>query len=487
MSTELYVWQGTTYVCIDIAVNSPYAHIVGDFTKCYLAEWDYNKRFKYKFISRKYSYYDKKQSRLYLPIEYCKIFTWYANEVDIPVVINKLVPNISRKISLNIHPQWKDKPWQTDAIEYLVNGCEYRRGLQFQTGKGKTYCAIKAMVKIGLATLIIVPNLVDQWEKSLKSITDVGNDLYILQGFKSIQALTECDWMPKVILGSINTIRSYIKNEHPYNTLKYNFNQFVEHYGIGTKIMDEVHLNFHALTLLDLHTNIKNNIYLTATFTNGNATTRKLFDIIYPERMRYGASNYKKYINVVFYNYCISVSEKKCITSNGYSHARYETQLLKKVSKFNDFMSRILVPIINMHFLNIRLPKQKCLIFFSTIEMIKHVSEYLKKEYPDLKIVEYITNSPESNLDDGNDIILTTPQSAGCGTDIKNLRTAINTISELSPTAIEQKRGRLRELSDSDPIYIDMYNSSLIAHSRHHYQRAIAHRSKAKSYYESTI
>ena len=484
---DFTIYQGTTHSYITIRPSDPFGPFVRSFTQGVLAEHEFVPRIRRVITTRKYSDYDVKTSRLYIPVEYTSYLVDHITSAGLTVDIVPIVPIEGRDIKLKINRKWKDKDYQTPAIEYLARDTAPRRGLQFQPGKGKTYCAIRAIVELGKTAIVIVPGLVEQWEHSFKEITNVGSKLNVIRGFKSILALTQCNFKPDILLCSIDTVRAYIKFEDNYQTLPYNFSQFLDHYGVGTKVMDEVHLNFHALTMIDLNANVKNNIYLTATFTSANRDTRKIFNVVFPDTMRYGAMDYERYVNVTIYRYYGEVLERKVIKAKGYSHARYEGEILKKESKFLRYMDEVIRPLIDSHYINLRNPGEKCLLFFSTLEMVHHVKKYLDRVYPKLIINEYIGGVDDDALDKV-DIILTTPKSAGCGTDIKMLRTAINTISELSPTSVEQKRGRLRKLPNGvTPEYVDIFDGNIVRHCEHIKSRSLIHKNRCLSYKEYTI
>lgn len=485
---DFTIFRGSTRAWLKIKPSDPFGPYVRTFTKHLLTEREFNKRFRCYIETRRYSHYDPYESRLYIPVGFVERLVDHIEQAGMSADVFPENPEEGRDITLTMNPKWQDRPWQTGAIEYLINGGEPRRGLQFQPGKGKTYCAIKAIVGIGKAAIVIVPGLVEQWEASFKEQTDIGNDLYIIRGFQSVNALVQCDWKPKVMLCSIDTIRMFVNQQGNFASLGMSFEQFLQRYEIGVKVMDEVHLNFHALTQIDLRTNVQHNIYLTATFTSGNPDTRRIFDVVYPSIMRYGAEDYKRYVNVTFYRYYGEVLEKKVVRSKGYSHARYEYEIFKKPNRFKNYMEKVIVPVVNSHYINLKNPGEKCLLFFSTIEMVNLVADYLQKEYPQLVISKYIGGSSEEALGEGVDIIITTPKSAGVGTDIACLRTAINTISEKAPTAVEQKRGRLRELKNgATPEYVDLFDGNLECHIRHWKERSWIHRSRAKAYSEYEI
>jgi len=95
---------------------------------------------------------------------------------------------------------------------------------------------------------------------------------------------------------------------------------------------------------------------------------------------------------------------------------------------------------------------------------------------------EYVSGSPDSVLRKYN-IIATTTQRAGVGTDVKQLRTVINTISMKSEPLVRQLRGRLRKLPNGvTPLFIEITDETINAQRIHSFVRRRFHRKQARSY-----
>lgn len=335
---------------------------------------------------------------------------------------------------------------------------------------GKTATSIASMVKYNTCTMIIVSGLVEQWVNEIDKFTENREDTYVIQGVNSIKRLLKSDYKPSIFVCSIDTLRPYILNKPNYKKF-ISFDKFLKRYGVGLKIMDEVHLKFAATVLVDLNSNVEQNVYLTATFDVTNKGTRKIFKRIYPDELQYSVGS-ENYTAVYGYRYISGVPEHACMTPRGYSHAKFEKHLVKRITKITRFVNQYLIAIIDNHFIKRRDKGEKCLIYFSTLAMIDVVKGLLEAHYPNEKIVTYTTEDPEEHLDDGNDIILTTHKSAGTGTDISKLRIVINTVSIQSQVLTRQILGRLRRLpSGNTPEFICMYDAAINAHCRHYTER----------------
>jgi superfamily II DNA or RNA helicase len=395
-----------------------------------------------------------------LPIGALSKLTEYLKTRKLQVNISQLPTYNIRTFHGNIDDV-EDRDYQTKLIDYLVNDPNSMRGLQLQTGKGKTYCAIRAMLELGFATIIIVPSLVDQWEEQLRLKTDLRDEqIYIIRQHKTIKTLFKGGIKPDVFVASIDTLRAFAKENNAYKELGLTYEQFLKYYNIGTKIIDEAHLNFHTVTQLDLRSEVPHNLYLSATFFGASGKVGKIFDIVFPESMRHNALEYDRYVNVTSYSYGGEIMERFTIREKGYNHARYEGEMLKKDWKFKHYMTTVLTPIINMHYVNIKRPGEKMIVLCSTVQMIKTVTQYLREYYYDLDVVSYAPTAgdPISNLYGLHDIIVACPKGCGTGKDIANLRTVVNTISQKTPIGTTQILGRLRKLDGVTPEYVEVWD-----------------------------
>jgi len=479
---------GHTNTAIAIPPNHPKGWYIKDIIRRTLVEHGWDQRFRRVFELRKFCHYDKETSLLHIPATFTETFKNALEEIDIQAQVVRRLDYPVREINVSMNPKYTDRPNQVDAIKYLSDPSISRRGLSLQPGAGKTYSATKAIVNLKQAAIIIVAGLVEQWVDSIREQTDAKDNVYILKEFSSLNMLQNSDWKPDIFVASLATMRMYYQGKENYGTLPYTFSQFFEHYGIGTKVMDEVHRDFYATTMMDLSLNVPNNIYLTATFTQSTREAKRIFDMVYPPEMRFGEDDYKHYVTVFMYGYRGEVLERKVMRAKGYSHARYEAELLKKADRFKRHMETVMIPRIDSHFINTRTPKQKLLIFVTTIQMVEKMKEFLGNHYKSFVVKEYVHGSPQANLADGVDIIITVPQRGGTGLDIKNLKTAYNTISTRAPTQIEQWLGRLRELGEDESlIYIDQYDLNLESHQRHVYERREILKKKSRDYHEHVI
>lgn len=465
---EITVREGTTYTEIFFPLNDEMIHSVGGFVKNRATEFEFNPRFKRWFPTKRFFLYESRRRRLVIPRGFTELVLDCINEHGFPYKTDVRDPVTLEQVSIPMDPGFEPWPIQQGPIDYLSTDKAGMYALPLQTGQGKTCIAIAAMSKLGMRSMIVTSGLVEQWAREISKFTQI-EDLYIIQGYKSVSELFRMDMKPSVILCSLETLRLFVLGRGDYSELPLTYGQFLEHYGIGTKIMDEVHEKYHAIVLTDLLSDVRNNIYLSATFTRNDSNGRRIFSTIYPPQVLYDAGRYQRYCRITLYGYAIYVSHKTVMKSRGYMHAKFEREIVKKKTKLTHFTDEVLKKAVDMHFINIRSEGEKLLIYFQTNEMVRTVQERLQMIYPDLKIVCYIADaSDELHEDPDVDIILSSPRKSGRGTDIKNLRTVINTVSTQAETTLIQMLGRLRKLSSGNiPEFVDLYNRSIDAHIRH--------------------
>lgn len=382
---------------------------------------------------------------------------------------------------------WVARDYQQEAVDYLTNIDIPRHGLSAQTGVGKSAMAIFTVVKMNMVTLIVVPGLVKQWQENILEQTNIDpKDVWILQEWKSINKLWKSDIKPKVFIASVSTMRAYLLRKGKYHDLP-TYDQLIKEYGVGVKISDEAHKHFATNVMLDLGANIKHNIYLTATFADGNAQRRRIFNKVYPEGMRYNPKEYDSYVNITEYGFMGSVPTNRSNTARGYSHTRYEQHLLKCPTLFADWVARVLLPVFDAHYTNKDIPEHgKCLIFCSTIDFINKVVEVIRLHAPNRKVMSYVTGAPDSVLSDAH-VIVSTFGSCGTGKDLKELYTVLNTVSFKAPTLTLQVIGRLRKLDNHEPDYCEMFDINIPACMRHWAERARVYKRIGKTYKEFKI
>ena len=481
--------KGSTRLRMQMKESSPYFPMIREVLKRRLADYVQDPRYLFWKVQYRYYAYEPGTMSLLVPINYFDEMMDEFTAMGAPIDVLDEVLVEPRKIDLHMVKGFSPKDdEQATVIDYMSQPLPYRKGVSTATGSGKTVSSIAAIVRNGTAAIVIVSGLMDQWVDQFHHFTDIGNRIYLVRGSRSLLELMDSEEKPDVIVFSLETLRKYILRREPNYQDIPNYELFLRYYGIGMKITDEVHMNFWTGTMIDLHSNVRNNIYLTATFTSSNIQTRRIFNKVFPVDMRWGESNRHRYINFVSYHYQIYVPDRYCSGYLGYSHIRVEKYYLKNKGRIlRQFLDTVLYPVVNREYENVCKPGQKCLIYCATILMIKAVKDWLKAKYPNRKVGMFIGGS-EAKAYEQYEIIVTNLKKAGTGTDIKNLYVLINTVSFKSVTLSEQLPGRLRKLPDgTHPTYVELVNTAVKPQVYHLYERARTQKRLAYSYQEKQV
>lgn len=500
---SIALYRGHTHGEFAFLQTTQLAKNIGDWCRKYLADREY--------IPKGWHWDPVRQIRTfsqYARLKITKMFCGYdvkLQRLSVPIcVVDKLVAEIRswgvevrecnlpdynvRKLPehIKMRPEFTDRPKQVETIRQCSNPQPGMRAVCMQTGSGKSYIGVKTSVNLGNVALIIVPGLVDQWIADILEYTTAkkGEDVYKLEGFSSFELLANNPkFRPSFFVASTRTMQMFCNCDDGYELLPWDYVQFFREYGIGTKIIDECHKQFHANVMTDLRLNVPINLYLSATFDQSSKYRRELFDRVYPDSIKVGDSTYDRYVTVHFYNYYGEVDERKCRRAKGYMHALYETELMKSDGKLSAHLTNVIVPLVNQFYINKFEPGHKCLIFCYTVEFVDAVVKKLRQLYPHLKIIPYTGDADRSELLK-TDIAVSTTGKASTGLDWKGLHCCINTVSLRSPLLTNQMLGRLRKITNAHLQYVDVCDWNVSSQCRHAEDRKNVLRNLALNFHE---
>lgn len=485
--TSLVIYVGQTHFKFAMKKNAylhtgeNIRHIVNEFFS-----YEFDARNHTYTLKDKYVYYDEKKEMIHFPRGAYDYVLKQLQEMGISTDSTMVVPNKAKPVKIRVKPSWKPTDLQWPAIKSLCNDKVPMRGIALQTGKGKTFCMNYAISQIGLRTIIYVGGLMDQWQKALIEQTDLTEkDIYMVSGAYSISKLLrgiDRTIHPKVIIASISTMRSYFNGGDTYE--KYPpFDEFHEKCKIGVRCVDEAHLNFLANLMVDLRSNVEHTLIATATFDRTDHVGKRVFDMTYPQVMRFGADTYHRYVDIFDYGYRFATDVKEWTfkTPQGYNHPKFEDWLLSSKSRFFHVFKNVWLPIIQSHYLHQKKDGQKCLILVSTHNMCDALVEAMELYADGLTVVKFIGGVSDEVLST-YDIIISTPTSAGTGKDIKQLKFVLNTVSIASAPLNLQILGRLRVLVDDTPVFATVCDTCIRQHVSHREVRKMLFESRGKSF-----
>ena len=430
-------------------------------------------------------FYGYRNKKFYIPIHAYKMFADHMRQVimekhdettRIRTVEHAPVKAV-RNLNVEMKPNWQDRPEHAEAFKFILESKGPIVGNNLQTGKGKTYVAVKLFTIFKTPTLVVCDGLDDQWEKNFIEKTTIPPDkIFHIKGKQSIQKLwkkIDKNDYPWVIIGSTKTMVRYAVYGDKGYTAFPTLDSLTKKLGIGLVIYDEIHLNTRAAVRVMVSLNVEKNIILSATPMRASAKEQRVFNIVFPNGVIGGANLYDKYVNGRIYGYDLKLGVRDNAIESylyGYSHIKYESVLLGKRSLLSEFLSAIDNVFAN-EYLSVRVEGEtRCLIFASTVEMVNVIAKHLNEAFGGLiEVKTYVAHDPNYHLE--SEVIVSTPKSCGTGKDIAKLVTVINTVSINSKPGYMQMLGRLRRYPGHECRFIDMINVTANGHMRHAVQK----------------
>lgn len=487
---QLRIVKGTTNIKIYLNPNTPRPVFwtLEKFGDKKLRLWERNYRTKRWEPTTKFYKILDDRAGISIPYPFYKELLIWLGEHGLSYSEEDESIPVARSLDLKCRKGWKAREYQQQAVDYLTDIDMPRHGLNAQTGTGKTVMALFVVEKMNMVPIIILPGQVlEQWPDRIKQQMIIDDDdIFVIQGYKSLEKLWSLKKKPKIFVASISTMRAYILRKKNYLNIP-PYSELITEFGIGVKISDEAHMHFATNVMLDLDANVKHNIYLTATFKTGNSNLRRIFDKMYPEGMRYVPKAYDKYVNITEYGYMGNVPPNRCVKTRGYSHAAYEQHLMRYELLYQDWVNRILFPVLNAHYVTKKVPNDfKCIVFCRTVDFISKLTKDIQKLLPDKRVMQFTDKDPDNVLEEAN-VIVSTFGSCGTGKDIKKLYTVVNTVSFKAPTLTLQVIGRLRKLDGYEPEYVEAFDINIPSCVTHWKERARTYKRIGKSYHEYKI
>lgn len=398
-----------------------------------------------------------------------------------------------------VRPAWTDLPSQMKMIEYTTSeDGPISRLVEMQTGGGKSYGSMRGMEAFGRRTCIIVkPKFKDNWIEGLKKTFYIDDpEIVYIKGSEQLMSLMamckDNDFPYKAIIISNATYRNYLSLYEQYGKgiLDMGYaclpQDMFEYMGVGFRLIDEVHEDFHLYFKCDLYTHVSRSLSLSATLISDDRFIAEMMKAAYPKNTRYEGGEYVRYVHAYSLLYRFKRPEFiKSQGSQGYSHHEFEKSVMKHPRVLLNYFDMVRMTLENTYFKHYA-PGNRGLVFFISIEMCTRFVEYLKEYYPHLLIRRYIGNNvdPRENLLE-SDLCITTLQNGGTGHDIKDLTTVVLTIAIQSSGGNLQGLGRLRNLKDGRLMeFVYFVNEDNDKHLGYHEHKQDLLRTRALKYYK---
>lgn len=401
-------------------------------------------------------------------------------------------------IDVELLPNWTLIDYQEAIRVFIVDDSLMNRSrlVPLQTGKGKTVTSLSAIPAFGTRTaIVILPAYIDKWCSDIVNILNVDpKEIMVIQGGKTLKGLIDLagdgELSAKFIVISISTLKKFYKSyeTNPYSLEEDGYScapdQFFEHIGVGTVIIDEVHQHLHAIYKMLTYTHVSRVIALSATFIARDTVLKKVQSAMFPPETRFDSVEFDRYIKVTAVGYSFVSCDPRQLNltergSNYYSHNAFEKSILRLNTVSLKYMNLVNELILG-GFLSTYQPGDKLMIFASSINMCTFMVNWLKIKYPQFDVRRYVEDDPYEDVIEP-DIRVSTILSSGTAIDIPQLTCSIMTVSIDSPISNLQALGRLRKIPDRDVKFYYIYCDQIDKHVAYHRNKVALFRPKTES------
>ena len=350
---------------------------------------------------------------------------------------------------------------QENGIKFLCGEDDYsyslrysQLGLNLDTGDGKTYACISAILKLKMKTLIIThqEKIKTQWIESFDSKTTFPMErICNISNSKIIDEILNDKIEKDIYFVNHQTLRSYART-HGWTSIR----KFFKKIRIGLKVIDESHKFFESTFMIDNFSNCYKTFYLTATFGRSDPGELSIYKKAFSSLVRFGEETLmytekRRHIHFIV-TYFQSKPEYGNIPNvkNNYGFSSYK-YIDYEMNDTNKTLIKVLRQILD----KTSQLEGRTLILSPKKETV----DYIAKEVEDYTGIEvgtiYSGNTEKQNEENKmKKIISSTVKSVGTGSDIDKLRILINLEPVCSKDLADQIRGRLREYSKEDDTYL---------------------------------
>lgn len=382
----------------------------------------------------------------------------------------------------------KPRDYQEPQIEYACSEGIIKI-ITMQTGKGKTFCALEAIRRRGVRTLISVPaKYLQKWKKDVIEAYGSSVELCVVQGgsqLRSLLALGKAgELTADIILCSSNTIALYFKEYRGNSVFTYEVPPYkmFETLGVGIRLIDEVHDMLHFNYRFDCYSHVPVTISLSATIISRDETVNRVVEYMFPSDERAPEMEYDRYTDVFGLGYrVLQPNLIKCKQRGMYSHNQYEQWLLKDESRTASYLDMVF-EIIKRIYVDKGNLKQKVLVYAASVDMCKLMATEFAKLYPDLEVTTKVQDDDLDVLDTAQ-VTFSTLLSTGTAVDIADLAYVVMTTAVDSDTANLQAIGRLRRMKNYPEQTPEFYYLCCIDIDKH----MVYHNNKKKLFMERAL
>ncbi len=384
--------------------------------------------------------------------------------------------------------------YQTEGITFLTDvhaGDKFRshRLLGLDTGFGKTYCALAAIIKSHKPALISSVNLSVQWHERVLGLTTAkdGKDVVHIKDKVMMQKMMKTPAKYKKVTFFIIGIDALVAGIKGDTEL---INEFNEMFGIGIQVFDECHEHYIKIIRVLCNVKVEQVYFLSATPERNTPQENKLYSYLF--RMNVPSYGEKTHSINKFNILGLSIETRpgfvdmfKVQPKRGVSAIAYFAYIVKNpyyVNMYKQIIAHFVFPTFQATKFD---PDTQVVVYVQSLKLITLLKAALEK-MPSYKngfkptIGDYSGNVDKKvrHLELEHNIIFTTLYNKA-GLDLDCLELIINFIPISSPQIVKQIRGRLRSKT---AWYIDVVDEGFPKMIIQQERRFISHLKNCKKF-----
>lgn len=390
---------------------------------------------------------------------------------------------------------------QPAVIDYVLDPGK-TKVVTLDPGMGKTYIANRIIMMMQTKAFFCIKSMyIDKWILDIKESFKVDKeDIVVIRGERAFSQVLhlakEGKLNAKFILCSNMTYFNYLKT---YESLGREIldigwaclpEEMFELLGVGLRVIDEVHQDFHLNFRQDLYGHVPKTLSLSGSLESDDQNVRNMYNVMFPPAQRFHGAKRDVYAvaEAIFYH-CPNVDNRIKYTNHAlksYSHVLFEQSIMKDKVLLKNYVDMV-CDLVQSRYAATAQDGQKLAIYFATVDMCTIVSKELRRRVGAKEVTRYVSEDDYEEMLEC-DIIVTTLKSLGTAFDVPGLIMCIMTDSISSIQANIQVFGRLRRLKDwpdHTPEFLYLVCADIPKQMEYHDKKKQTFRDRVKAHKES--
>lgn len=383
-------------------------------------------------------------------------------------VVNDPFPSDPIDIELYAPPR---SDFQKVALTFMTHQDIYssikhtQQIIDADTGDGKTYCGVATTAYWKHKVIIFVPfsKLLDQWKDAFTTFTSVNDyEIMIIQGSTACEKILagKCHHI-KVFICSMDTITSFQKKHGNLRTI-----ELLKATGAYIKIIDEIHRDIRAVSMIEALSNFRLNYYMSASPGRAEQKENWIFRTLFKNVPQFGSTfktQEEKHITVMIkkFKWTPDYKQIKAMVNNktGLNIKAYERELINSPQFQRQSFDDAITVLLNWA-KGVMKPGKRLMLMAQSIETLFYIQKLAEKVFPGETSVYYGgLSKKEKAAALEKKIIVATDSSLGTGANIPELQFLIYCSTYSNWLNARQLSGRLRKLNDgTQVVYIELLN-----------------------------